>query len=486
MRSAICVCMIPLTALIVAAHGAVQDKSEGASPCLALHPDNPHYFLFRGKPTILVTSGEHYGAVLNLDFDQIAYLDEIQARGLNLTRTFSGTYREIPGSFGITDNTLAPGRYQAPWLRTDRPGAADGTKFDLRRFDDAYFARLRSFVTEAARRGIVVEYVLFCPFYEEVLWKVSPMNAVNNVNDIGRCGREEVYTLRHKDLQEIQDAFTRKAVTELNAFDNVYFEICNEPYFGGITLDWQAHIAQVIADTERGLPGKHLIAQNIANGRQKVEKPNPLVSILNFHYAHPPDTVRMNFGLNRVISDDETGFRGKADVLYRTEGWDFILAGGGAYSSLDYSFTPSHPAGTLRDYKSPGGGSPELRSQLRILKEFMEGFDFIRMKPRNDVIKGGRVTAELSGPSEDAKVSRATVRVLAEEGRAYAIYVLGGTQAEVVLELPAGRYQVDWLNTKNGRIDKSESIEHAGGQWKLVSPAYTEDIAVGVKRNGAS
>ncbi len=36
---------------------------------IALHPENPHYFLFRGKPAVLVTSGEHYGAVLNLDFD---------------------------------------------------------------------------------------------------------------------------------------------------------------------------------------------------------------------------------------------------------------------------------------------------------------------------------------------------------------------------------------------------------------------------------
>jgi hypothetical protein len=27
---------------------------------LALHPENPRY-LFRGKPTVLVTSGEHYG-----------------------------------------------------------------------------------------------------------------------------------------------------------------------------------------------------------------------------------------------------------------------------------------------------------------------------------------------------------------------------------------------------------------------------------------
>src|SRR3954451_908863 len=75
---------------------------------LALHPDNPHYFLFRDRPAVLVTSGEHYGAVLNLDFDTERYLDELKASGLNLTRTFSGTYREIPGTFKIPDNTLAP------------------------------------------------------------------------------------------------------------------------------------------------------------------------------------------------------------------------------------------------------------------------------------------------------------------------------------------------------------------------------------------
>src|SRR5882762_2786978 len=76
-----------------------------AAEPIKLHPDNPHYFLFRGKPAILIGSTEHYGAVLNLDFDYKPYLDELQARGLNLTRTFSGSYREIPGSFDITDNT---------------------------------------------------------------------------------------------------------------------------------------------------------------------------------------------------------------------------------------------------------------------------------------------------------------------------------------------------------------------------------------------
>src|SRR4051812_25066196 len=95
---------------------------------LRLHPENHHYLIFRGKPTILITSGEHYGAVLNTAIDYAAYLDEISSKRLNLTRTFSGTYREIPESFGITDNVLAPtaGKYLAPWARSDRPGESDG------------------------------------------------------------------------------------------------------------------------------------------------------------------------------------------------------------------------------------------------------------------------------------------------------------------------------------------------------------------------
>ena len=130
------------------------------------------YFEFRGKPTVLVTSGEHYGAVLNLDLDFVPYLAELQTRGFNLTRTFSGTYREIPGSFKIEANTLAPkaGRYLSPWPLRDG-------KHDLEHIDSAYLARLKSFLAEAGRRGLIVEFVLFCTIYGEELWTVNPMNS---------------------------------------------------------------------------------------------------------------------------------------------------------------------------------------------------------------------------------------------------------------------------------------------------------------------
>ena len=62
------------------------------TPPLALHPGNPRYFLLRNQPAILLTSGEHYGALLNADFDFETYFETLAADGFNLTRTFSGVY----------------------------------------------------------------------------------------------------------------------------------------------------------------------------------------------------------------------------------------------------------------------------------------------------------------------------------------------------------------------------------------------------------
>ena len=83
---------------------------------IRLHPKNPHYFLYRGKAVALITSGEHYGAVFNADFDYHRYLATLEASGLNYTRLFGGSYVEVPAkSFGILRNDLAPapGRFVA-------------------------------------------------------------------------------------------------------------------------------------------------------------------------------------------------------------------------------------------------------------------------------------------------------------------------------------------------------------------------------------
>jgi hypothetical protein len=457
--------------------GVLATSRLAAAPPISLHPENPHYLLWRGRPTVLVTSGEHYGAVMNLDFDFRKYLATQERAGMNYTRVFSGAYVEPDGAFNIARNTLAPlpGRFLGPWSRSEQPGYANGgNKFDLTRWDETYFKRLKEFVGRASRNGVVVELSLFCPMYEDSQWRLSPMNPANHINGWGAVARTNVYTLdRHGGLLAVQESLVRKLVTELNAFDNLFFEICNEPYFGGVTLKWQHRIADVIAETERTLPQRHLIAQNIANQSAKVENPHPAVSILNFHYATPPNTVALNTHLHRVIGDDETGFRGTNNLAYRSEAWEFLLAGGGLYNNLDYSFTAGHEDGTFAyPAKQPGGGNPDFRKEMRVLSRFLHDLDFIRMKPDPGVVVGGV-------PAGGA------VQALVEPDRAVAIYLRReGTSTEPVnlqIRLADGPWRVEWIDTRSGEITRRERVE--GGEVRTVtSPSFESDIALRLRR----
>ena len=453
---------------------------------LKLHPENPHYFLWRGRPTVLIGSGEHYGAVLNSAFDYRNYLRTLQADGLNHTRLFTGVYVEAEvwkcGDAMLTDNTLGPGpgHLLCPYARSEAPGYAHGgTKFDLSRWDEAYFARLRDFVAQADAHGVVVEVNLFCPFYDGQFWGLSPWHAANNVNGLGQCAHTDVYTLdRSGPLLEVQEALVRRIVAELRDCGNVYYEICNEPYFGGVTLAWQRHIAALIAAEEAGSGEQHLISQNIANLQARVTDPHAAVSILNFHYAWPPDTVAMNWALGRPIGDNETGFRGMEDAPYRREAWEFVLAGGALYSHLDYSFTVGHEDGSyaLRPDQA-GGGSPALRAQLGRLKEFIEGFDVLRMRADDSVVR----VAELSGPLRGG-LTQISARALVQLGEQYALYIAGGTRVRLGVALPPGRYTAEWLHPRTGQREAAGCWEHGGGERAVQSPAYEEDIALSIRR----
>jgi hypothetical protein len=335
---------------------------------------------------------------------------------------------------------------------------------------------------------VIVELNLFCPFYEESMWKLSPMNTINNVNGMGSVARTNVYTLdRNGGLLRFQEEMTRKIVRELRDFENLYYEVCNEPYFGGVTMQWQHRIVDVIVATEKELGVKHLISQNVANGKAKVERPHPEVSIFNFHYESPPDTVGMNYGLQRVIGDNETGFRGTNDAPYRMEAWDFMVAGGALFNHLDYSFVVGHEDGSFSYPASqPGGGNAGFRKQVRILRETLDGFNLVRMRPAPEVVKGSLPVG-------------VSARVLCEPGKDYLLYVrsgLGATKEKpqktsfaagdvnVGLDLPNGVYQLKWVDTKSGRVASGDRVEHRGGVREFGVLSFEEDVAGWLRREG--
>lgn len=479
---------------------------------LALHPENPRYFIFRGEPTVLVGSSEHYGAVMNLDFDYVRYLNTLEAANLNATRLFTGTYREPEETLtkGQAGNTLVPRRerFLAPWARTDRPGAVDGgNKFDLTRWDEDYFARLRAFVQAASERGIIVEVSLFSSFYPptEYSWSVTPLNTKNNINGVGKASVADALSLKDEKLLAAHDAMVRKIATELNRFDNVYYEICNEPFFG-VPWDWQAHIAATIASTEASLPAKHLIAQEVSLAARKIDKPIPHASMFAFHTSRTAGAVPLNHDLAKPIGNNETGFDGIADAPYRIESWQMLLAGGAFVIGLDYSFTVDHEGGSFVVPAGQwGGGSATLRTQLGILHAFMKGLNFLHMVRAPQTIR--------AGVPKDA-----TAHVFAEPGKSYAIYVHhgraltsdqdmidveNGITPEILTRVPGGPwYAVDssshtldltldlepgtyierWMNPKTGVVERTRQLKVAQGEAaKVQSPEYSEDIVLRIE-----
>jgi len=439
---------------------------------IRLHPDNPHYFQYQGKPALLITSAEHYGAVINLDFDYAIYLETLAKDNLNLTRVFTGPYVEPAGAFHIEKNTLAPlpEKFICPWARSEMPGFADGgKKFDLSKWDEAYFSRLHDFMKEAEKRNIIVELTLFCPFYGDHQWQLSPLNPINNINGGESIDRTHVYTLdKSGNLLSVQETLARKIVAELKGYPNLIYEICNEPYFGGVTMEWQHHIADVITEAEKDFENKHIISQNIANGSEVINDPHPSVSVFNFHYATPPVAVKHNYRLNKVIGDNETGFKGNADSTYRKEGWAFIFAGGALYNNLDYSFTAEHENGTFKyPATQPGGGSPALRKQLAVLKDFINTFDFLEMKPDTTVLRD--------------RYMFSAAEVLSENGKQYGVYLFGKGPLNIRLSIPAGTYSVTFLNPLTGESHAGEAVK-SDGELALTTPPFDEDVAIKIVR----
>ena len=462
---------------------------------VSLHPQNQHYFLFKGNPMVLVTSAEHYGAALNADFDFKKYLQTMHKEGMNYTRIFTGSYVEIPGSFGIENNTLAPavGRFITPWKRVEEAGLYKGEKkLDLNEWNSEYFARLREFISMANDLGIVVEVTLFCSTYQDNSWERHPFNPGNNINGIPiNLERQKSNTLANSILTGFQQKMVEKIVTELNDFDNIFYEIQNEPWSDDpqkvmrtlrtldpqpgqgdwykwaemaspASLEWQKLMAKTVVETEARLPKKHLVAQNYTNFMHSVDEVDPNVSIMNFHYVWP-EAVWMNCGWNRPVSFDESGFAGSSDSTYLRQAWQFMMAGGAVFNNLDYSFYVGKEDGTGEN-KAPGGGSTNLRKQLVFLRSFIESFDFVKMQPDFDVV--------VHSPGTQ-------VQAISQPGIQYAMVFTGVASKWVKLNLPKGKYNFEFISPYSGKsLNKGFFKQKKGGIYEIKMPEFGEMVVL--------
>lgn len=212
---------------------------------------NPRYFTIGddGERTAVYLSGSHIWSNFHdgmgpgpecgdasdkMDFD--AYLDFLQERGHNFIRLWRWEQFRSQAAGGGFHLCMSP----QPWSRTGSGTAKDGKpKFDLTRFDSAFFDRLRERAAAAGERGIYVGVMFFdgwaihlSPAPDNV--EGHPFHAKNNVNGVAieSILDYQVLPLDPK-VQELQEAYIRHVVETVHDLPNVLYEVANESSGGG-------------------------------------------------------------------------------------------------------------------------------------------------------------------------------------------------------------------------------------------------------------
>jgi len=440
---------------------------------LRVHPDNPRYFIDgRGKAIRLAghqifvdlqdnsfNKPETYGHAAELDWSW--YLDFASERHLNVIRNWI-IWSAGSGTAAPPDAIAHPMMYE----RTGPATAADGLPaFDLTRFDDAFFDRLRSRVADAEGRGIYVTIMLFEPYGfgpgedegGQTLWHGNVWRGENNVNgiDVNNDGNEwgtEFFYTTDPQVLDLQRSFVDRVVDTVNDLDNVIYEVANEVY----SPDWQMGIIEHIREYEATKPSQHLIymspgGRNESGGwtahtkAQLVESGADLFGVSgsmgDYEHDPPVDDSGMPaiWDNDHIWGDDWTHHR-RAWMAF-TRGYHFIFY--------------DHP------FEAPDEESTEfetMRRNIGATNEYAERFaDLARMNPHGELSSTGYC--------------------LADPGAEYLVYQ--PTSGELTVELEAGTYDYEWFDCDAAAVSETGSVEVSGGAEPFTPPeSITADAAL--------
>ncbi len=276
-----------------------------------ISPTLPRYLSYRMKNRLLMGDSADAGCHLDLPADKCNFanhpttLQATRNEGLDKTRLWIALAGEktpinVPFLYCAAANTspdCAPapaGSY--PFWRLDKP-------------NDLYFSRLRQVVSFAQLKDLLVEVTFFAPF-EGDFFAAGPWGGKGRLP--GANGQLEVVKFSQEEYAVVDDPLGTPAalanlkmraaqknvilwtVRELWCYDNVWWEIANEPESETVdplaVAKWQKDMIRATMNEEAKYPkldpGGHLIAvQPFSQLGADQYRNDPNVDILNGHYT---------------------------------------------------------------------------------------------------------------------------------------------------------------------------------------------------------
>ncbi|MFC6079884.1 DUF6298 domain-containing protein [Sphaerisporangium aureirubrum] len=473
---------------------------------LEISADNPRYFTERSGGRAVYLTGSHIwnnfhdgmgpGATAPAEpekMDYSAYLDFLAARGHNFIRLWRWEQFQSQAAGGAYHLNMSP----QPWPRTGQGTAKDGdAKFDLSRFDPAYFQRLHERVTAAGERGMYVAVMLFdgwalhlSPAPDSV--EGHPFHGGNNINGIAITSILDHQVLPlDPAVQALQERYIRQVVDTLHDLPNVLYEVSNESSGGGAVSPEMADVLGVPLETEWGdsTGWQYWVIEFVRQyQRRQGYDPRPIGMTMQFPVA---DQTLVNAPLFDGPADWISP--GYDDEIFR-EGGHPSAPGGSPSRWLD-SPPPADGRKVLlsdTDHFAPGQGDA-----LWVWKAFLRGHNPILMdyglidgvpsspdafEPARQAMGDTRRFAEridLNGMPPRGDLS-STGYALAHPGKEYLILQPDGTGDVFTAELPAGGYTADWyaIDERTSLADDKVTVP-SDGLVEFTVPATIHGPAV--------
>lgn len=442
---------------------------------LRVSPDNPRYFTDNSGRAVYL-SGSH--TWLNLQdgvltdpppaFDYDKWLRFLKDHNHNFFRLW--TWEQAKWSV----EWAAPHYYTPlPYQRTGPGRALDGKpKFDLTKFNQTYFDRLRERVIAAGEQGIYVSVMLFNGwsvskqkgnFALANPWLGHPFNSANNINGVngdpnGDESGEEIQRLSSRNPTPLpaytayQEAYVKKVIDTVGDLDNVLYEIANETNGGQEAVNWQYHMIDLIHRYEQGKPKQHPVGMTAAwpggDNAELLASPAEWISpnSPDFTLDYPP----IADGTKVVVSDTDhlVGIGGDRRWAWRafTRGENLLF--------MDQYDDSYHLAGGGYDLSNPNDVS--LRLNLGFIRAFADRMHLLAMEPHGELSSSGYALAN-PAPRE------------AE----YLVYLPSASTVTVDLTGASGTLSVEWFDPSTGSTKNGGTT--TGGATRSFSPPFSED-----------
>lgn len=440
---------------ILAVQPRVGEAAKATGP-LRVCKKNPRYFTDGSGRAIYLTGSHTWNNLVDMGpgdppppFDFPAYLDWMARQNFNFMRMWTwelvtwDTGSNNPAYRKEVPHTATP----LPWARTGPEKALDGKpRFDLKKFNQDYFDRMRDRVAAAGERGIYVSVMLFEGWglqFAPRAWESHPFHPQNNSNGIdgdlnGDRKGVEVHTLANRTITGLQEAYVRKVVDTVNDLDNVLYEISNENH--PPSTEWQYHIIDFIHNYEKSKPKQHPVGMTFqyrgGKNRTLFESPADWVS------PNPEGGYR----------DDPPAADGSKVILNDT---DHLWGIGGNQAWVWKSFLRGLNPIFMDPYKGV-----VLGSQLD------PKWDPIRRSMGYTLRYANRMNLAEAIPHDELA---STKYCLANPGEGYLVYLPAGGTVTVDLSAAKGSLSVEWFNPTTAKAVQGKPVS-GGARQEFTAP----------------